>query len=268
MDEKTTSITADLLKALTDLGTAISTPKTFAESAEFAVIPHGYKVQPLQELLGGFMDRPLRLCESMSFKTPDSFIAYINRFKQPSTTLFGDPVTLMVSAVLDYHESGDAPTWGMHLAKVSLTRTPEWSMWLENNKKHKDQVTFAEFLEDAAMWINKPPAADLLAISRHMSARRNMEFDSSVNMQDGSIQFKYIDEAKPGSIEVPETFSIKLRLFHGAAPSVVEARFRYRVVGGKLSMWYELNQPDEIERQAFEPMAARIEKETAIKVLI
>lgn len=256
------------MKVLTALGAALSKPQGFTGNTDYHVVPKGFDVQALQGIMEPFMTRPLRIRATRDFRTPDSFSAYVNRFKQTSTVLLGNPVEMFISAIIDYHEAADKPEWCLHIAQVQLTRTPEWTMWLDHNKKRMGQVDFAEFIENASMWINKPPAADLLQIARHMSSKRKMEFDSAVNLQDGTMRFKYLEESATGTMEIPEEFSIRLRLFQGGLASVVEARFRYRINSGQLVIWYELKQPEEIERQAFEPMVAKIEKETGIKVLI
>jgi uncharacterized protein YfdQ (DUF2303 family) len=144
--------------------------------------------------------------------------------------------------------------------------------WVTANGKRVDQVAFAAFLEDNLPDIAQPPGAQLLELARSLEVKRNVNFASSVRLDNGQTQLTYEEDVKgtaaKGTIEIPERFILGLAPFEGCAKYRLEARLRYRMAEGKLAMWFDLFRPEEVLRDAFNAVRKQIVDGTAIEPLV
>lgn len=147
---------------------------------------------------------------------------------------------------------------------VVLRRTPEWQAWLDGQGLGP-QVRFAERIEDGLPEIADPAAATMLEIAQTFHAATSATFQSGNRLTDGRTQFAYLEDvkasagSKPGTVEIPETFTIVVRPFIGAEPYKVTARLRYRLKGGELTIGYTLVRPNEVELDAFRAVASVVQ---------
>ncbi len=96
-----------------------------------------------------------------------------------------------------------------------------------------------------------------------------------MNLKDGNTEFVYTDVVDSASkiagkkVSIPDEFTIKIPVFGGIDQPLYEfqARFRHRLVGGQLSIWYELIRPRKVLEQAYKDLLAKISKATGKPVL-
>jgi len=71
-------------------------------------------------------------------------------------------------------------------------------------------------------------------------------------------------------LAIPETFTIEVPIFHGIAQERVkiEARFRFRLDQGRLSLWYELVRPQRAVEDAYRKLWERVKKETGCPMFL
>jgi len=79
------------------------------------------------------------------------------------------------------------------------------------------------------------------------------------------VQLSFREEVKGtfGGAEkktVPREFKIQIAVYDGQPAIVIVARIRYRITGGKLSIWYDLLHTDRRKREAFELVTDQIAK--------
>jgi uncharacterized protein YfdQ (DUF2303 family) len=161
--------------------------------------------------------------------------------------IFIDKDKATFKAIIDYH-AVDTPNNTNHTAEFALKKTPEWGNWLSNNKKAMNQEDFGRFIEDNLEEIIEPTGATMLEIALSIQARTDTKFTSSQRLDNGQIQLQYHEEingtaGNKGLLQIPQTFTIGLKLFEGGEPYKIEARLRYRIKEGNLAMWYELIRP-------------------------
>ena len=131
----------------------------------------GYKLESLKPLFDAVRKRPERIEGTAVMLDLASFIAHVNRFKNPATGLFANPdrTAPSLTAVIDYHDAvrGDDPMIAFHsvpLPSFCVHRTTyhfplseEWTAWTSKSGVKMNQAEFAEFLEDRIGDVLVPP---------------------------------------------------------------------------------------------------------------
>ena len=223
-----------------------------AKIGEYCILPNG-TVHDLTSIAERALAQPRRLTASLAFSDIPSFVAYWKKFVNTESVLFHDGEK-SVAAVLDYHGS-DAPKWCAHKATLTLKDTIEWATWKAWDGKPRAQAEFALFIEDNAPDIINPQSAEMIEVARNLQARSEMQFASSVRLQNGQTQLKFTEAttATVGKeqVEVPERFTIKIGIFESLPAVTIEARLRYRIKEGKLLMWYDLWRSHKAVDEAF-----------------
>ncbi len=261
-------------------GSALGAPQVPAEKGlPYAVIPEGYKLESLEDLL----PVPRRISQNVVLHDADSFIAYVNEFGCiPTTHIFFSVETEEFEAVIDYHTPerdgtdspllcAQTPGWCDHTAKFKPRRSPEFTTWMNQNRKAMKQVDFARFLEDNIPDVVEPPSAELLSIALTFEAKKSVEFSSGVRLNNGQIQFQY-DEivrgtAQKGTMEIPESFTLGIPIHVNGPAYRIPVRLRWRLAEGKVEFWYEIVRPHRFVEDALKEIRERMSTETEIPVL-
>jgi uncharacterized protein YfdQ (DUF2303 family) len=232
-----------------------------------ALLPDGVSVHDLERLL----PKPTRTRQKLTVLDAESFIEYVNRFADDATAVFcNGPEGRTFSAVIDYHQP-DSPAWRDHVATYRCPTSIEWGRWKENDRKRMDQATFAEFIEENVRDItqraneeNDPSPADMLEISRTLEAKKNITFRQGTRLDNGQVQLTYNEEidgraGEAGQLRIPEQFFVAVKPFLGGDAFCVPARFRYRILEGRLQMWFELVRPDKVLEEAYNAVRQKIQ---------
>jgi len=206
------------------------------------------------------LDSPVRHRGTATLYDPIDFTEYVNRLRDPSTTVWADEKRGRVAAVFnDHHQNygGVAPAgWRDHTAVLELQTDPEWQAFLELDGRYLPQVDFAEFLTDHDTSFVRPDGATMLEVASSFKAHRKAEFSSAVNLDTGDLQLTYNEETSPkttksGQIEVPREFVVQLTPYLGYPLVELPARLRWTIDGGNLRMGFKLRRPDLVKRTAF-----------------
>lgn len=213
-----------------------------------------------------YSDKPRHLSAARQLRDVDSLVEYLSKHGiEGSTELYADDRAAAILAVIDSHESytdAEPPqNWERHTALLQLTKTPAWNAWTGNDKGFMSQDEFADFIEDRSSDVERPSAAELISVARHIEATNKVDFKSAVRDSDGQITFRYeeTNEAKTkGDLSIPETILLNLRPYAGGPIYRVQARFRYRIRSEKLSLGYVLDRPDEVLERAFADVVAEL----------
>jgi uncharacterized protein YfdQ (DUF2303 family) len=238
----------------------------------YAIVPDGTTMEPIPQA----PDKVLYRVEAAPrFNAWQDFAAYINRFKVSSSQVFGHRVTgdksSIVKAVIDYHKQpvtpgGDiqsVPMHGTHLPTLVLQHSEEWVDWTRQNREEMTQLEFAAFLEDHFTQVTKPDGASLLELVLAFQASETAEFKSIKNLGNGQVAFAYTTSIEEKGlsgdpITMPKVIELQLAPYIGLSPVLMTARFKYRLKGGQLTLWYELEKVDQTLRGAFEAICKGI----------
>jgi uncharacterized protein YfdQ (DUF2303 family) len=208
------------------------------------------------------------------------FAAYFLRYSDEDSIIFGDPTNFTFHGVMDYHRNKDGEArLGRHTVTLLLRTTKRWQTWLQANKKNMPQEEFATFIEDnlADIWspegLKLPPAAAMLEISRTLEATSTYNFAQQTNLKSGqrTLQYRETIQATAGPSEemsIPDKFAIKVPIFLNQAPVEVECRLRFRINGGKLTMWFDMVRVDEMLAAEFERARLGVQEATGAEILL
>lgn len=230
------------IQAAIEAGKQLATQPFNINGTPMLVIPDHHHLKQLN----AYRDHPLRIEQHTKHTTAVSFVDYFNKFAEPNSVIFIDQESAIFYSIIDYH--GDLPGNNAHTAVFTLEKTQEWQNWLNNNKKAMNQEDFGRFIEDNLEEIITPNGAEMLEIALSIQAKTDTKFSSAQRLDNGQIQLAYHEEINgsagaKGQLKIPQTFTIGLKLFEGGEPYQLEARLRYRIKEGSLSLWYELIRP-------------------------
>jgi uncharacterized protein YfdQ (DUF2303 family) len=222
------------------------------------VVPDGYKHIDLTAAIEQAGAAPIRKKGAVHLGDLASFNVYVADQGSPvDTYIYADPDSRTLTAVLNEHvKSQRATGWRDHRAVYKAELSREFTTWMHLNKKPMEQEEFAIFLEDNIADVVEPSGEQLLQIALTLQAKTEVNFSSHKRLDNGQIQFAYSEtvdaRAGTGMIEIPREFTIGLRLFKNGDGYKVRARLKYRLGGGKLKFWYELDRAENAIEDAFQ----------------
>ena len=263
------------------------------ENSFQTAIEHAQRMaEPLVAEASGFMGKPVMLCPpnwspkeiagweyevpqvaagSVQVATVGSFVEYFNRYKLGDNARAESVVFIhqdYVVGVIDYHRAKvdvtkTVPGGKRHTVVFRPKPSPAWLKWSEINKTGMSQQQFATFLEDNLGDVVEPAGADLLEMINVIAVDESVTLRSAQRLASGSVKFAYANEstAKCGELEFPTRLVLSLPIYRGAPVQNIAVRFKYRLQGGKFSLWFEIPNPELILENAFQAFAATVRNE-------
>jgi uncharacterized protein YfdQ (DUF2303 family) len=234
----------------------------------FMLAPDGFKVHQLP-----LQDFPPRPKSHVKLRDAASFIAYVNRYKSGDSVIYSTLEPAAFVAVLNDHFPTDAPDpeagWRDWRATFQIPASREWNLWHQANRKDMSQVGFAEFLEDNLPDIIEPAGNTMLEIALNFEAAKTGSFRGAVRLRDGSSQLQWVDDTQAvGQIKIPDTFKLSIPVFENEAAREVEARLKYRIKDGTLTLRYELIRSHKVLEAAYRETLAKIIEGTGLTPLL
>lgn len=224
-----------------------------ANGLPFTVVPAGARV----ESFVGRVAAPFFVDQKVELGTAEAFVEYVNRFADKDSIVFVNVLGGIVKGVLDYHKaeifeqdgSKATPRHGKHIAVLNCRLTSDFEKIRANSGKQLKQEEFALFLEDILPCISQPDAATLLEIVSTLQSTSKVDFKSGIRTDNGQVSLTYNEtiEAKAGqsgSITIPQSIVFGVQIHRGGNAYALPARFRYRITGASLMLWYDLDQID------------------------
>ncbi|MDY7537653.1 DUF2303 family protein [Undibacterium sp. 5I1] len=248
-------ISADTIDRITELAHASVAIQTYA-GTDHLIVPDGYKHIDITDVVERAQQAPNRKKGTAHLSDIDSFIQYVKDQNMSHLGyIYADPEACTLTAVFnDYRESASTG-WRDHRAVFKAEKSREFLIWLNSNKEPKEQEAFAVFLEDNIADIAEPSGETLLSIALTLQAKTDVNFSSSRRLDNGQVQLAYTENidarAGNGNIDIPREFSIGVRLFKNGSGYKLRARLKYRLGGGKVKFWYELDRADNAIEDAF-----------------
>lgn len=203
-----------------------------------------------------------------------SFGAYFTKHSQAaSTEIYADPYGPAIVALLN----GNGPTpdadvdqelgFGDHRVSLIFRKSIAWERWIKLNGQMVGQVDFALHIEDSLPDIIEPDGATMLELAESFQANTKVKFDSGTDLGSGQRQLTYHEEinaqaGRKGNLVIPKTFTIGIAPYEGCSPYRIDARLRYRIRDGVLSLGYQLDRPEDVLRNAFDDLLKQVQDET------
>lgn len=216
---------------------------------QFMALPEGYSVHSLED----FQTAPNKIVAAPKFRDVASLSAYLARFEREESVALSRLAENEIRVVIDHHVDSGTAAWAKHTATFKACFTPEYQAWREIDRKPIGQVTALEFLEERAIDVVEPGAADIMDIIMNFDALKRVTFRQSTRLHDGQRQFLYHEENEvKGQINLPEMIALRLPVYEGMEPDVIKVRIRYRIDDGKLTFAFLIDQRPALEMTAFE----------------
>lgn len=212
---------------------------------------------------------PYRKRGTARFSETESLLEYVRR-QTEGPAFYAHPPEFSVAAVFNDHEL-DQPGWRDHMAALRLKPTPEWAAWTGLNRKYSTATQFAEFIEEWRHTVAEPPTADLLDLIRSFRATKKVTFRDEIIDKSGDRALEYVTDTEAqgtGTLAVPDSLTLVMAPFEGAAEVSIVARFRYTIDEGSARFGVVLDQPDKVARDAFDVEILKIETETDQTVMV
>lgn len=254
-----------IIESTKELALAASIPEAIDEDAPFVygiTVPKGMQHQLID--LERYAPHPRRKKAQPTFESTESFAEYVLEHETSGTTLYADPAATKVVAILDDHAK-IAAGHRDHAAMLQLVSTPGCDRWIKAHAQYLHQMVFAQLIEDGLTEIARPTGADLLEVAQSITATKNASFRSDRRLQTGRVQFAWHEEldasaGHSGDLTIPETVTLVFEPFYGAEKIQIDARFRYRLSDGKLTMGFWLIRHEEALRDAFTAELGRLQE--------
>jgi uncharacterized protein YfdQ (DUF2303 family) len=233
----------------------------------FVRVPEGVRLESLER----FRDRPIRIRGQKTLSDVASFMAYVGRFGGRSSLITQKGDSFL--AELDFHQDAEAPSWNEHSVTLTLTLNETFAVWKKIDGQVFVQRDFAEFLEMNTLGIVKPCAADVVQIARTLQAKKTVQFESGVRLQNGDTKLVYVEETKAGAgvkgeMEIPETITLSLPVFQGQEPQEIVLKLFYSIDSGTLKFRVRIFDLAKMLRDGRDAVRGTIENALKLKVLI
>lgn len=257
--------TEEAIQLLIDTGKSLAKPQTFTakDGVEWLLAPDGKLTAVIPREHTYLAERPVRIEQAVKVGDAASFLSYHALYSDENSRAFAERDSNSIRAVLDYHKSNDKTArFGKHTLTLVLRHTEEWQKWTKSNGKPMEQAEFAEFLEENAPDVVFPSAADMLEMATTLQATIDVQFKKAYNLQSGAVELRYEENINgrfgKGEVVVPKSFKISIPVYDGQDAVQIEAMFRFRIRGEKLSLHYQLLHLDRWKRDAFNAVVAEI----------
>jgi len=259
--------------AMTALATAAMQPESVG-GHHFVMVPKDVRREDITDAVEKALATPLRKRGTLALKDLASFVEYCKeQASSPSGYIYADPDARTFTAVFNDHRLETVAGWRDHRATYKAEFTPEFQKWMGNDKQHKNQIAFAEFIEDNFVDIAGNDAQLMLDVATTIQAKTDINFSSSKRLENGQAQLTYNEVINAqaganGALTIPKTFSLGLRLFKNGAGYLLKARLKYRLQQGGVTFWYELDRPEKAIEDAFAGYVATVRDASGYTVLL
>lgn len=242
--------------------------------AHFLVLPPNYRHIDVTKEIEGALPEPHRKSGTVVLSDLPSFLQYVSdQGDLNSCYIYAHPDTRQLVAVLNDHAQSPngLPAWRDFRVSYTAELSREFSAWFKNDRKPMDQEDFAVFLEDNVADISEPSGETMLQVALTLQAKTEVAFSSHRRLDNGQVQLTYTEtidaRAGAGDIMIPREFALGLRLFKNGEGYKVRARLKYRLGGGKVKFWYELDRVENAIEDAFNAYVGKA-RESGFTVLI
>jgi len=223
------------------------------------------------------LTKPHRKTGTVKLCDADSFIAYYTLHSN-GAPVYATLTPAQFVAVMNDHTK-DQADWRDYRASFQVRHSPEWDVWKNHDgsgKTFNNNESFALFIEENAPDIVSPDPARMLQIALNFRVNADVRFSVAQRLNDGNHELAYQNvvsatagSSAGGKLQIPEKFTIAIPVWAGidAKKYKIEARFRYRLREGALTIWYELIRPRNVMEQAFKDLWDQIAKATKAPIL-
>lgn len=184
------------------------------------------------------------------------------------------PLTTMLYPTPEGNLNETVAGWKDFTAWLMPQASHEWKTWTQFDGKRMSQFEFAQFIEDnikdVANEDGYPTGTDMLKMAVQFEMSQDKRIKSAIRIQSGGTNIEYVDNDDAATVERMEAFNkfmLGIPVFWQGQAYYLEAKLRYRVREGVLSLWYDLVRPDIVVDDAVKQILSDIEANIEVPVL-
>lgn len=241
----------------------------------------GISLESVLEYVRPWRGQPMAQTGTTTLLTLDALIDYVNRYKNPSTSIYFDTdkdaprATAILSHTGSDRDMGseEKPGAGLEIhpefadwrASYCFPLSEEWKTWADADGETITTAEFAEWLEDRINDIAPPPKGDawrdylvrlgghaatpdqVMELSRGVSIHVASETKTKLDLASGQHRLVSSEEHRNGEgkpIDLPKCFFISIPVFEDGARYLIPVRLRYRARGGGVTWTMIMHRPD------------------------
>lgn len=227
----------------------LRTSKVLPDKAH--AIPAGLEVHDLDI----YYENPRRIAAERKALTVAGLTEYLRAYQEDRTVVHANPTTGCVKVIFDYHEP-DTPHHGDHTITFTPTPSRKLQEWGTKDGRLMGQREFAEWIDEHAEDVVSPDSAKVLEIAQTMEATKTVDFKSATRLSGAQdVQISYTEETdtsagERGHMVIPEVVTIGIPVFEGDDAYKIDARIRYRIDDGRLTIGYKLLRLEDVKEDA------------------
>jgi uncharacterized protein YfdQ (DUF2303 family) len=247
------------------------------DNHHYVMVPPGHSAKDITELVEKAQPHPNRPRGTVKLQDIDSLLIYCADQTAASDAskygyIYANANTRDIVAVFNDHRAGPAG-WRDHRAEFKAEFTPEFDKWFNRNKQTMEQGAFAEFIEDNMADITEPAATVMLEMATTIQAKTDINFSSSKRLDNGQVQLGYTENIDAraganGALAIPKVFNLGMRVFKNGEGYKLQARLKFRLNGGSVKFWYELDRPERVIEAAFSGYVETLREKSGYAVLL
>jgi len=271
--------------SLAALNTAVE-PAVMPLGASTAIaLPPNWRLEQAENML----PFPLRARAQIRLRSLGDFLAYVERYRCPSSIVFVNPEPgavasgqTLATAIIDYHDpethTEGTAGWCEHIAEFAPAPSPAYELLCQIDGKILPQEEFAQRLRDLARFCTSHAAADLLEIVGTLTLTSRGDYASITDDISGSVRLGYdiqVD-ARAGSatrsLEIPRTIHFGVPIFLGDEDTRdITAELLYRVpkqAGGQVQLGIRMPERRWLEDELTRSLAASIREKSGLLTVV
>lgn len=261
------TIEADLAAQAGDVKAALAAGMMLAEpvhadSHELIVRLRDRSGQERIERVALTTERPAAKAGTVTLHSVQSLNLYVQRHRTADTVIYADQEGERITAVLDDH--GKAPGHCRHRAVYPCPVTTEWAAWRKVLGRALSQEALVDFLEERALDIVEPPAAELQEMIRELTVKADVVWKKAFDERTGTVRLEYKEDVsdtagRTGQVALPAHFTAGIAIYKGGEPYRCQVRLRYRLADAKLRLQLSIDNVERIEEVAFADAVKELE---------
>ena len=253
------------------------------------IAPGGMSVAHVKRFIDDERTTPETLKGSTTLHNCQSFIDFVNRYKDDTSAIFYNQDKQKVTCIFDCATKNNT-SFEQHKADYAFPFSDELKEWKEHNGDVMTQIDFAFFIEKNVLDLADPDktaesealkeirlrigghfaaVSKMVELSRgisiHSDERATVKYDPNTGESTVDFSSEHTD-ATGEKVKVPNMFLIVIPILKGGKSYQLPCRLRHRLKNGQIIWWYEVIDLDKAIAAAIDEELNKIKEDIALLV--
>ena len=253
------------------------------------IAPGGMSVAHVKRFIDDERTTPETLKGSTTLHNCQSFIDFVNRYKDDTSAIFYNQDKQKVTCIFDCATKNNT-SFEQHKADYAFPFSDELKEWKEHNGDVMTQIDFAFFIEKNVLDLADPDktaesealkeirlrigghfaaVSKMVELSRgisiHSDERATVKYDPNTGESTVDFSSEHTD-ATGEKVKVPTMFLIVIPILKGGKSYQLPCRLRHRLKNGQIIWWYEVIDLDKAIAAAIDEELNKIKEDIALPV--